>query len=206
MEPILESICFHAPHAHWFLFLLLLLAGLNVPISEDIILITGGAVASTCTNASSALFLWLLLGCALSAWEAYWIGRLLGPKLYDIKWFNRFLNPERIQRLHYYYEKFGIWTFIVGRFIPGGVRNGLFMTAGLGKMSFPKFIMRDGFACLISASIIFYAGYSFGENYHMIVETFHTYQKIAITFLLLTALILAILYYRRSGKIETDCD
>ena len=91
MESILSFTCEHAHSAHWVFFLLIMLAGLNVPISEDIILITGGAIASTCIPEHTLqMFIWLFLGAWLSAWEAYWIGRLLGPKLYKIKWLRPF--------------------------------------------------------------------------------------------------------------------
>lgn len=200
MESVFNFICLHAHEAYWIFFLLLLLAGMNVPISEDLILLTGGAIASTCFETSSQvwhLFIWLYLGCWLSAWEAYGLGRWLGPKLYEITWFNRFITPKRIEKLHHYYERFGIFTFIVGRFIPGGVRNALFMTSGLGKMPFLKFILRDGFACLLSSLTIFYIGYKFGENYATLVYYLKRYELIAGAIVLSLFLTLVYLILRR---------
>lgn len=179
MESILDWVSQNASHAYWFLSLLILLAGLNVPLSEDIILLTGGAIAGTYLESPYGIFVWLFLACWFSAWEAYWVGRALGPRLYQIRWFNRILTPQKIEKLHEYYEKFGILTFIVGRFIPGGVRNALFMTAGLGKMPFSTFIIRDGIGCFISVAALFYAGYYFAEHYELIISSFHHYQNIA---------------------------
>lgn len=199
MESVLTFICQNANDAHWIIFGLLMLAGLNVPISEDVLLLMGGVIANTCIPEHAVnLFIWVYLGCWFSAWEAYWIGRMLGPKLYDIKWFSRILNPSRIERLHYYYEKFGIFTFIVGRFIPGGVRNALFMSSGLGKMPFNKFIGRDGFACLISSVTIFTLGYKFAENYKSIIFYFKTYNLMILGFLILILfLISSIVAYKK---------
>lgn len=186
MESIVNFACAHAHSAHWIFFLLLMLAGLNIPISEDLILLTGGAIASTCIpNETLHLFCWIYAGCWLSAWEAYAIGRFLGPKVYTIRWFRHIITKERIERLHHYYEKFGVFTFIVGRFIPGGVRNALFMSSGLGKMPFWKFILRDGFACLISSTVIFSIGYSLSQNYHLVIHYFKTYDEIVIGCILL---------------------
>ncbi len=180
MEDVISFICQHAHSAHWMIFLLLMLAGFNVPISEDIILISAGAIASTCIPEHTLnLFLWTWAGCWISAWEAYWLGRLLGPKLYNIRWFSYIITPERIARLHHYYEKFGIFAFIVGRFCPGGVRNALFMTSGLGKMPFPTFLLRDGIACAISSTTIFTIGYHLGENYHVIIQYIVEYNRVA---------------------------
>lgn len=193
MESIVNFACSHAHSAHWIFFLLLMLAGLNIPISEDLILLTSGAIASTCIpNETLYLFVWIYAGCWMSAWEAYSVGRYFGPKLYEIRWFSRIITQNRIKRLHYYYEKFGVFTFIVGRFIPGGVRNALFMTAGLGKMTFWKFILRDGFACLISSSVIFSVGYSLGENYHSVISYLKAYNEIVIICVVLISILIGV--------------
>ncbi len=181
MEDILGWACQHADQAYWLIFLLLFLAGLNIPISEDIVLITAGALAATCLTGSIALFFFCCyLAAWMSAWEVYWIGRLLGPKLYAIGWFKRMASPEKVENLHLYYEKYGIWTFIVGRFIPGGVRNALFLTCGLGKMPFLRFIGRDGIAVLFSTAWLFGIGYFFAEHHKTVIDFFKRYNLVAI--------------------------
>jgi membrane-associated protein len=176
MENFLSYICDHANHAHWIIFSLLLLGGLNLPISEDLMLIGGGAIASSCIPEHALrLYIWIFFGCYLSAWIAYWVGRLLGPRLYHIPLFKSVVTPHRLGALRHYYVKFGIFTFIVGRFIPGGMRNALFMSSGLMKMPFHLFILRDGIACLISSSILFTIGYRFGQNLHLLLFYFHHY-------------------------------
>ncbi|MCB1112573.1 MAG: DedA family protein [Chlamydiales bacterium] len=205
MESLFDSLCLYADQAHWIIFLLLMLAGLNFPISEDILLLTGGAIASTCIPESTYyLYAWIYMGCWISAWEVYWIGRLLGPKLYRYQWFLRFVNPERVEKLHYYYEKFGVWTFIVGRFIPGGVRNALFMSAGLGKMPFVKFILRDGFACIFSSATLFTIGYQFGKNYKIIVDYIKTYNLVIIGIIITIILIFAGYHWTKGDKKTTS--
>lgn len=198
VENLILFICSHADSAHWIIFLMLMLAGLNIPISEDILLLIGGIIASTCIPENALyLYAWIYAGCWISAWEAYWVGRLLGPKLYTVRIFKHIINPTRVEKLHYYYEKFGIFTFIVGRFIPGGVRNALFMSSGLGKMPFLTFILRDGVACLISSAVIFRIGYAFGENYAVIIDIFKQYQFIGlIIFCLLLLFGIAYTWYK----------
>lgn len=200
MESIFTYICEHADQAHYIFLVLLILAGFNFPISEDVLLLTGGAIVSRCIpDQYLHLYLWMFFGCWLSGWEAYWLGRLVGPKLYQYRWFHRILNPRRIENLHYYYEKFGIWTFILGRLIPGGVRNALYITSGMGKMHFGLFALRDFIAALISTNIVFYIGYLFGENYELLISTFMKYNRISILIMLiLGATAWAIAYLRRS--------
>jgi membrane-associated protein len=197
METFLTFVCENSHHAYWIIFCLLLLTGLNVPISEDLLLIIGGIISSTCfsdpTNFDILyIYAWLFAGAWFSAWEAYWVGRLLGPKLYTIKWFSHVITAKRIEKLHYYYEKFGIFTFIVGRFCPGGVRNALFLTSGLGKMPFPIFILRDGIACLISTSILFYLGHLFGVNYPILLHYIRHYDIAIVTLLAIVIFVIII--------------
>lgn len=196
---MMEFVCAHAPDAYWILFIMLMCAGLNIPFSEDIILLTGGALAATCIpDQKWHLYTWLFFGCWISAWEAYWLGRTFGPKLYNVRWFKRILTPERVSRLHHYYERFGIWTFIVGRFIPGGVRNGLFMTSGLGQMPFLKFIARDGIACLISSYTLFSIGYAFASHYASIADAIRTYNWVAL--LIMVGLVTIVFFWRWRQK------
>lgn len=199
MENILSFISNNAHSAHWVIFLLIMLAGLNVPISEDILVLAAGAIASTYIPENmTQIFLWTFLAAWMSAWEAYWIGRLLGPKLYEIKWFSHILTFKRIERLHHFYEKYGILTFLVGRFIPGGVRNALFMTSGLGKMPFYKFILRDLPCCLLQVAVLFYIGHLLGENYKSVITTIKAYN---LVFLVIFAGLLAFMvYWSRKGR------
>lgn len=177
MEDLFAYVCVHAHNAYWIIFLLLLLTGFCIPISEDILLLGAGAIASTCIpDHLVKLYLWVFFGCIFSAWEAYWIGRLAGPKLYRIPLFRSTLTTRRLNLLRHYYAKFGIWTFIIGRFCPGGVRNALFMSSGLTKMPFPLFILRDGTGCLISTLTLFSLGYHFGKNHEAIFAYFREYE------------------------------
>jgi membrane-associated protein len=204
METFFNFVCLHADEAQWIMFGLLLLAGINIPISEDIMLLLGGALASTCIHHPPIeMWAWLFMGCWISAWEAYWLGRLFGPKLYEMPWFHSFINPHRIERLHHYYEKFGILTFIAGRFIPGGVRNALFMTCGLSKMPFPRFLLRDFFACLLSSATLFYVGHKFGENRQQVLHFFKAYQFLIYAILAtLFITVLVTLKYRSKHAVD----
>lgn len=204
METIINFACENAIYAPYLFFGLLMLAGFNIPISEDIIIIGSGALAGTCIPEHRLyLFAWIYAGSWTSAWIAYWIGRHFGPNLYTMRWFRRIITPHRIEKLHHYYEKFGVFTFIVGRFCPGGVRNALFMTAGLGKMPFLVFILRDGFACIISSITLFSIGYIFAENYQTIVHYVVKYQEVAIGIAIVLFTSLIIYLWRHSQKRHT---
>lgn len=134
MDYIIQFIFDHAQYAHWIVFCALMLAGLNIPISEDLMVIFSAVLAATVIPENTIeLFVALFLGCYLSDWVCYWIGRKLGPKLWKIRWFSKTFKKKKVEQIHAYYEKYGFFTLLFGRFIPFGVRNALFLTAGLGK-------------------------------------------------------------------------
>ncbi len=172
----------HANHAHWIIFVALILAGFNLPISEDLMLITSGWLASSVVpNNIWKLFIASFLGCYFSDWISYCIGKYFGTKLWNIKWFEKRVGKRKLKLIQNYYKKYGFWTIILGRFIPFGVRNCLFLTAGIGRMHFLKFIITDGIACIISNTALFYAAYSFGKNKALLWEYISQYNILILS-------------------------
>ncbi|NGX60587.1 MAG: Inner membrane protein [Chlamydiae bacterium] len=165
MDSLLIFVQDHAQYAHWVLFGLLMLAGLNLPVSEDLLVVLSGVLASNFVPENVwKLFTAVFLGAFLSDWIGYWIGRLWGKNLWKIRWFANFFPDRRLKQIEVYYKKYGILTLLFGRFIPFGVRNALFFTAGMGKISFRKFLLCDGVACLTSNAILFTLSYTFGKS------------------------------------------
>jgi membrane protein DedA with SNARE-associated domain len=199
METIIQFIFEHAQYAHWIVFGALMLAGLNVPISEDLMIIFSAVLAATVIPENTAkLFLGVFLGCYLSDWVCYWIGRHFGPKLWNIRWFAKTFDQKKIDQVHQYYAKYGFLTLLVGRFIPFGVRNGLFLTAGLGKMPFGKFILSDGIACLCSNTILFTLAYMIGKNYAILLSALKTFN--IFLFIAFVVSIIGFIWYKRRKK------
>ena len=202
METIIQFIFDHAQHAHWIVFGALMLAGLNVPISEDAMIIMSALLAATVVPENTVeLFLGVFLGCYLSDWVSYWLGRTLGRRLWNFKWLSKTIDPKRLDQIHTYYEKYGFWTLLVGRFIPFGVRNCLFLTAGMGKMSFRKFIVSDGIACLCSNSVLFYLAYSLGKNYELLFGKLKVFNLALLG--AFVVIIIGAIWYKRSKKAPT---
>jgi len=203
MEEFFAFVCNHAHSAPWILFVLLLLTGLNIPLSEDLIVITGGAIASSCIpEHTTQFYLYMYFGAIFAAWECYWLGRLLGPRLYTIRLFRSVVTPKRLARLRHYYARYGLLTFVIGRFFPGGVRNALFLSSGLTKMPFYLFVLRDSFAALLSISTLFFIGYHFGKHFDTVAYYFKRYEHtiLALIGLVVLAGLSYFLYTRLMSK------
>jgi membrane-associated protein len=202
MDMIIQFIFEHAQHAHWIVFGALMLAGLNVPISEDLMIIFSAVLAATVVPENTyKLFLGVFLGCYLSDLVCYWIGRILGPKLWRISWFAKTFDSKKIDQIQAYYAQYGFLTLIIGRFIPFGVRNGLFLTAGIGKMSYRKFMLSDGIACLFSNTVLFTLAFTVGKNYETLLINLKTFN--IFLFSAFAIAIIGLIWYKRKKKAAT---
>lgn len=191
MEELIQFAQANVQYAHFIIFGLLLLAGFNIPVSEDAMIFISALLASNHKTQLPHLFTGVYLGAYFSDLICYWLGRLLGPKLFEIKFFSNMMSTERREKIHAFYERYGIVTLIVGRFIPFGVRNGLFLTAGLGKMNFLKFSMADLLACTISTVTFFTLYFHYGNT---VIEYV---KKGNIIIFGVAAAIVGVIYFRK---------
>jgi len=164
METFIQFIQENGANAHFIIFGLLLLAGFNIPVSEDGMLFISALIATKFPENFYLLFFGVYLGAYFSDLICYGLGRHFGPKIWNIKFFAKMVSPEKVDQLGGFYKKYGVFTLLIGRFIPFGVRNGLFLTAGLTKMNFLKFALADLVACTISCTLFFNLYYKFGES------------------------------------------
>jgi len=164
MTELVAFIQSHVEYAPFIIFGLLLLAGFNIPISEDGMLFITASLAAKNPEYLPQLFAGVYFGAYFSDLICYSLGRIVGPKLLHIKFFARMVRQDQIDKIHAYYQRYGVITMILGRFIPFGVRNGLFLTAGLGKMSVIRFATSNLLACTISTITFFTLYYHYGAT------------------------------------------
>ncbi len=164
MEAFLEFVQTNVTYAPYAYLGLLLIAGFNIPVSEDLMLLTSALIAIKNPEMKYQLFAGVFLGAYLSDLICYgFMGRYLGPKIFKIKFFSKMISQEKIDQINAFYSRYGMTTLIIGRFIPFGVRNALFLTAGLGRMNAIKFAIVDLIACTISCTFFFWLYYTYGE-------------------------------------------
>jgi len=163
VEAITAFIAQYTYLAPLLIFGLLLLAGFNLPISEDAMLFLSAYLAKDHPHLILWFFAGVFMGAYLSDLISYWVGRILGGKLMTSRFAPKALNRANIDKVNGFYTRYGMLTLIFGRFIPFGVRNVLFMTAGLSHMNFGKFAFADFVACMISNVIYFTLYYLYGQ-------------------------------------------
>jgi membrane-associated protein len=91
----------------------------------------------------------------------YWIGHYVGPKVFA-KEKARFFKKEHLDRTHAFYEKHGGKTIIIARFVPI-IRTFAPFVAGIGRMSYGRFIAYNVVGGVGWVVLLVGAGYFFGN-------------------------------------------
>lgn len=127
----------------------------------DSLLFAAGMFAAR--GALNPHLLFVLLTCAalLGDNTNYWIGRYLGPKVLRNE-NSRILRKEYLNKTHAFFEHYGPITIVLARFVPI-VRTFAPFVAGVGAMSYPKYLMYSVFGAVLWVGICTYAGYFLGN-------------------------------------------
>ena len=91
----------------------------------------------------------------------YWIGRWVGPRVFRAER-SRWFNPRHLQRTHAFYERYGGQAIIIARFVPI-VRTYVPFVAGIGTMSYARFLAFSVAGALLWVGSLCLAGYWFGN-------------------------------------------
>ena len=91
----------------------------------------------------------------------YWIGAVVGPKVFH-KENVRFLNRKHLDRTHEFYERYGGKTIVIARFVPI-VRTFAPFVAGIGKMTYGRFLSYNVFGGLLWVLLFVLGGFYFGN-------------------------------------------
>jgi len=110
------------------------------------------------------LYIAIYVGVVIGDHISYWIGYNLGHKIKKFKWFAKRLSDKKISIIQKYLNKYGIFTYIVCRFIPFGIRNTLFMSSGFSRMNYKLFTIYDLIAATINTSTLYFLVYFLGRS------------------------------------------
>ena len=142
----------------------LLMAGLNLPMSEDLVIITGAILSSANPDILIPTLIAIYIGAIGTDFLSYYIGTRIRKGVSKSRVITRVLTRKRFDRLHHYLDKYGIFTFIVCRFIPFGVRNALCIATGMANLRLRVFAIYDVTAAMISINTLFFFVYFLGDT------------------------------------------
>jgi membrane-associated protein len=164
-DKLLELVKAYGTWTYAILFLIVFCeTGLVVTpfLPGDSLLFAAGAIAG-----QGSLNVWIVMGLLLAAailgdTVNYHIGHYLGPKVFREGRASRWLKKEHLDRTHAFFEKYGGKTIIIARFVPI-VRTFAPFVAGVGAMTYGKFILYNVVGAILWVVSLTLAGYWFGQ-------------------------------------------
>jgi membrane-associated protein len=127
----------------------------------DSLLFTLGALAALGSLHIEVLLVLLSIAAIAGDSVNYSIGHFIGPKVFSYE-DSRFFKKKYLQRTHDFYEKHGGKTIIIAQFMPI-IRTYAPFVAGVGAMTYSKFILFNITGCISWVCICLLSGYFFGN-------------------------------------------
>jgi membrane-associated protein len=176
-----------------------LLVGFFLP--GDSLLVTAGVFCTSATPGEAPLLnivtlnLALIVAAIVGDTVGYWIGAKTGPKIFTREK-SLLFSPKHLLRTQAFYERHGGKTIIIARFMPI-VRTFAPVVAGVGKMSYRRFLSFNVFGAIgwvVSMSML---GFSLGKIYPQITKQI---DKVVILIIVLSLIPGAVTYLTNRKK------
>jgi membrane-associated protein len=127
----------------------------------DSLLFVAGTIAAVGELNVHGLVILLIAAAIAGDSLNYSIGRYLGPRVFRFD-DSRFFKRAYIDRTHAFFERHGGKAIIIARFVPI-IRTYAPFVAGIGVMSYSRFLMFNVIGALIWVVMLTYAGFLFGN-------------------------------------------
>jgi len=143
------------------------------------------------------VFVVLVAAAILGDSANYAIGKYFGSLILRKQgaWF---LKKEHIDRTHRFYERYGAKTIVLARFVPI-VRTFAPFVAGVGKMSYAKFLTYNMTGGILWIAAFLFGGYFFG-NIPVVKENF----TIVIFAIIIISILPAVIEYVREMRRKSN--
>ena len=159
----------------------------------DSLLFAVGTIAATGALDPFLVFVLLSIAAILGDTVNYWVGYVVGPRVFAGET-SRWMNRKHLERTHDFYEKYGGKTIIIARFVPI-VRTFAPFVAGIGRMTYWRFLLYNVVGGIVWIGIFVYAGYFFG-NIPMVKRNF----TLVIFGIILVSVLPAVIEYLRATR------
>jgi membrane protein DedA with SNARE-associated domain len=192
MPDVLSFLLSHGSIA--LVVLALIVAGLGLPVPEDIMLLAAGVLV----HRGEVSYPGALIACAFGVFVGdtmiFLIARRLGPSALERRPLNLLVTPARRERIEHMFEKYGNVIVFMARHM-AGLRAPTFAMAGMHNMSLIKFWLWDGLGLCVSAPVVIGIGYWLADNLDRARELLHNFEYVVIG-ALVTGLVVFLVWRR----------
>jgi membrane-associated protein len=184
----------------YLIFFLIIFAETGLVVTPflpgDSFLFALGALAASGSLKLASIFIVLAIAAVLGDSANYAVGKYFGDIIlkHQGKWF---LKKEHVDRTHGFYEKYGAKTIVLARFVPI-VRTFAPFIAGVGKMTYMKFLSYNVVGGLAWVALFIFGGYFFG-NLPLVKRNF-TLVILAIIILSVIPVVIEVIREKRRIK------
>jgi len=198
----------NSPLSIWGPFIMLILCGLGLPVPEDIVLMTAGALAEIEQRSWIEMAVLMYAGVMIGDSTIFFAGRYFGRKLRSARWFQRMLSAPKQAKVESLFERYGSMVLFIGRFLPG-LRAPIFFTAGSMRVGYWKFFAFDGLAALVSVPFFVWLGhwlwFKFKDDIKELERTLlrtHSYSLWVTAAIGAVVVTIVVIQIRRSRRVD----
>ena len=184
-------------------FLVLLAGSLGLPIPEEMAIVAAGVMSHEGLMAPWGGIVVCVLGVLSGDVMLYCTGRNGGERVVNWRVVRFLLTPAREQRLKKAYRRHAIKTIVTARHLMG-LRAAAFLTAGIARVPFWKFLLADGGAALVVVPCSFGLAYFFTDHIKAIYDNVHRVERWLGLLVLVLATTAVIIVVRRRGRRVVD--
>jgi membrane protein DedA with SNARE-associated domain len=153
------------------LFGALVAGGLGLPLPEDIVLLTGGALAHLGVVKLPLVIVACFAGVLGGDLLLFHTARRLGPRVYEQRWIRRLLTSERRARITRLYAQHGGKVIFFGRYM-SVLRVLVFAMAAVQGVRTRTFLLWDTLALSLSVPLLVGLGYVFAKSIDRVAAGF----------------------------------
>ena len=178
-------------------FLVLLAGSLGLPIPEEMAVLAAGVMSHEGLIAPWPALLVCVFGALSGDIVLYWTGRNGGERVVNCRAVRFLLTHAREERLKKAYRRHAVKTIVTARHVMG-LRAAAFLTAGIARVPFWKFLLADGGASLAAVPFWFGLAYYFTDHIKAIYDNVHRVERwLGLGVLVLAAAVVIIIVKRR---------
>jgi membrane protein DedA with SNARE-associated domain len=187
-----------AAWGYFGIIVFLILTGCGLPIPEEVPIVAAGWLSSP---QEGKLDPWMaiascFIGAIVGDIVMYGIGRKFGRRLVERRaFFASFLTPEKERHIEEMFQKHGLKVLFVSRFLVG-IRSPIYITAGILKVPFRRFIITDMFCAAVMITSFFSLAYFFSNSVLKYINDAERAITVAVVLAAISVLI-GYRYYRK---------
>src|SRR6201993_5329752 len=159
-----------AQHGYAGIFSLLIFGIVGLPVPDEWLLTFSGYLVFKRTLMFVPTFLAAFFGSSFGITVSYMLGHVFDT--YVLLKYGSYVHitPERLQRVHSWFERRGCWTLLIGYFIPG-VRHLTGYVAGASELSLSSFALFAYIGAFCWAAVFITLGYLLGEEWNRVLQS-----------------------------------